>query len=57
MRKFLILLSREIRSYFYSPIAYIVLVFFLLVSGRRFLLPDLVHEPAAGGLLGSGSVL
>jgi gliding motility-associated transport system permease protein len=27
---------REIRSYFYSPIAYIVLVFFLLVSGVDF---------------------
>ena len=36
MRKFLILLSREIRSYFYSPIAYIVLVFFLIVSGVDF---------------------
>ena len=36
MRKFFTLLSREIRSYFYSPIAYIVLVFFLLVSGVDF---------------------
>jgi ABC-2 type transport system permease protein len=36
MRKFFTLLSREIRSYFYSPIAYIVLVFFLLVSGFDF---------------------
>jgi gliding motility-associated transport system permease protein len=36
MRKFTALLSREIRSYFYSPIAYIVLVFFLLVSGADF---------------------
>ena len=36
MRKFLTLLSREIRSYFYSPIAYIVLVFFLIVSGVDF---------------------
>jgi ABC-2 type transport system permease protein len=36
MRKFYTLLSREIRSYFYSPIAYIVLVFFLLVSGVDF---------------------
>jgi ABC-2 type transport system permease protein len=36
MRKFLTLLSREIRSYFYSPIAYIVLVFFLLVAGVDF---------------------
>src|SRR6266513_818062 len=29
MRKFYTLLSREVSSYFYSPIAYIVLVFFL----------------------------
>jgi ABC-2 type transport system permease protein len=36
MRKFYILLSREVRGYFYSPIAYIVLVFFLLVSGVDF---------------------
>src|SRR6266480_5802100 len=36
MRKFHVLLSRELRSYFYSPIAYIVLVFFLLVSGVDF---------------------
>jgi ABC-2 type transport system permease protein len=36
MRKFITLLSREIRSYFFSPIAYIVLVFFLIVSGVDF---------------------
>jgi ABC-2 type transport system permease protein len=36
MRKFLTLLAREIRAYFYSPIAYIVLVFFLLVTGVDF---------------------
>jgi ABC-2 type transport system permease protein len=36
MRKFFVLLTREIQSYFYSPIAYIVLVFFLLVSGVDF---------------------
>ena len=36
MRKFFVLLNREVRSYFYSPIAYIVLVFFLLVSGVDF---------------------
>ena len=36
MRKFWTLLTREVRSYFYSPIAYIVLVFFLLVSGVDF---------------------
>jgi ABC-2 type transport system permease protein len=36
MRKFYTLLSRELRSYFYSPIAYIVVVFFLQVSGVDF---------------------
>ncbi len=36
MTKFFTLLAREVRSYFYSPIAYIVLVFFLLVSGVDF---------------------
>src|SRR5438046_1057097 len=36
MRKFYTLLAREVQSYFYSPIAYIVLVFFLLVSGVDF---------------------
>jgi len=36
MRKFATLFGREVRSYFYSPIAYIVLVFFLIVSGVDF---------------------
>src|ERR671933_2028661 len=36
MRKFFVLLGREVRSYFYSPIAYIVLLFFLLLSGVDF---------------------
>jgi ABC-2 type transport system permease protein len=36
MRKFLVLLAREVRGYFYSPIAYNVLVFFLLISGVNF---------------------
>jgi ABC-2 type transport system permease protein len=36
MQKFLTLLGREVRSYFYSPIAYIVLVFFLLLTGVDF---------------------
>jgi ABC-2 type transport system permease protein len=36
MRKFLILLSREVKSYFYSPIAYVVLFFFLLLTGFNF---------------------
>lgn len=36
MRKFYTLLSREVRGYFYSPIAYAVLAFFLLLSGANF---------------------
>jgi gliding motility-associated transport system permease protein len=36
MRKFYALLLREVRGYFHSPIAYIVLVFFLLVCGVDF---------------------
>jgi ABC-2 type transport system permease protein len=36
MKKFFTLFKREVRSYFYSPIAYIVLVFFLLLSGVDF---------------------
>ena len=36
MRKFYTLFLREVRSYFYSPVAYIVLIFFLLVSGVDF---------------------
>src|SRR6266566_3163444 len=36
MRKFYTLLSREVRSYFYSPIAYVVLVFFLFLAGVDF---------------------
>src|SRR5919201_7150114 len=36
MRKFYSLFSREVSSYFYSPIAYIVLFFFLFVSGADF---------------------
>ena len=33
MRKFLVLLEREMKSYFYSPVAYIVLCFFLALAG------------------------
>jgi len=41
--KFWTLLTREVRSYFYSPIAYIVMIFFLIISGNRFLFPGLVQ--------------
>ena len=33
MRTFLVLLEREMKSYFYSPIAYVVLCFFLALTG------------------------
>jgi len=36
MRKFYTLLSREVRGYFYSPIADVVMIFFLIVSGINF---------------------
>src|SRR6266436_2184361 len=36
MRKFYTLLAREVRGYFHSPIAYVVLVFFLFISGVNF---------------------
>jgi len=36
MRRFLTLLGREVKSYFYSPIAYVVLFFFLLLTGFNF---------------------
>jgi ABC-2 type transport system permease protein len=36
MRKLLTLLSREVKSYFNSPIAYVVMCFFLLLMGFNF---------------------
>lgn len=36
MRTFLVLLSREVRSFFNTPIAYVVMVFFLAVLGFGF---------------------
>jgi len=36
MSRFLTLLFREIKSYFYSPVAYVVLFFFLLLTGFNF---------------------
>jgi len=36
MKTFLTLLGREIKSYFYSPIAYVVLFYFLLLTGFNF---------------------
>src|SRR2546430_1285185 len=36
MRTFFVLLSREVRSLFYTPIAYVVLFFFLALMGFNF---------------------
>jgi len=36
MRLFLILLSREIKAFFYSPVAYVVMFCFLLLTGFNF---------------------
>jgi len=36
MRKFLILLRREVTSYFHTPIAYVVIFYFLLLTGFNF---------------------
>jgi ABC-2 type transport system permease protein len=36
MRTFFTLLGRELKSYFYSPIAYVVIFFFLLATGFNF---------------------
>ena len=36
MRTFVILLIREIKAFFYTPIAYVVLLYFLLLTGFNF---------------------
>jgi ABC-2 type transport system permease protein len=36
MRTFLTLFSRELKSFFYSPIAYVVIFFFLIATGFNF---------------------
>lgn len=36
MKAFFTLLSRELKSYFYSPIAYVVIFFFLIATGFNF---------------------
>lgn len=36
MKTFLVLLGREVKSYFYSPIAYVVMFFFLIATGFNF---------------------
>jgi len=36
MKTFFTLLTREVKSFFYSPIAYVVLFYFLFLSGFNF---------------------
>ena len=56
MRKLLVLLGREVRSYFYSPIAYIVMVFFLLVTGVDFYFQISFMNQRPMQYLGPGSI-
>lgn len=42
--------QRELRAYFFSPLAYVILVFFLLSNGRDFLLiVSYLSDPRSGG--------
>ncbi len=53
MRKLLVLLEREMKSYFYSPIAYIVLCFFMALAGFNayFVLNALLRQPTEVSLV------
>lgn len=43
-------LGRELRAYFFSPLAYVILTFFLLVNGYVFsLIVSFLSDPRAGG--------
>ena len=49
MRTFLVLLEREMKSYFYSPIAYIVLCFFLALTGFNAYVVVIAAQPRPVG--------
>lgn len=50
MSGFLAIAGRELRAYFFSPLAYVILTFFLLVNGGVFLLiVSFLNDPRAGG--------
>ncbi len=50
MSGFLAVMERELRAYFYSPLAYVILTFFLVVNGGVFLLIlSFLNDPRAGG--------
>ncbi len=51
MNGFLATLGRELRAYFFSPLAYLVLTFFLLANGISFvLIVNHLSDPRASGL-------
>ena len=50
MNGFLAIFNRELRAYFFSPMAYVVLTFFLLINGYVFsLIVSFLSDPRAGG--------
>ena len=50
MNALLATLSRELRAYFFSPLAYVILTFFLLINGGVFLLiVSYLNDPQATG--------
>lgn len=50
MSGFLAVASRELRAYFFSPLAYVILTFFLLINGYVFsLIVSYLNDPRAGG--------
>ncbi len=51
MSGLLAVFNRELRAYFYSPMAYVILTFFLIVNGWVFsLIVSHLNDPRAGGL-------
>ena len=50
MNGILATLTRELRAYFFSPLAYVILTFFLLINGYIFsLIVSILNDPRAGG--------
>ena len=50
MNALLATLSRELRAYFFSPLAYVILTFFLIINGGVFLLiVSFLNDPQAAG--------
>ncbi len=50
MSGFLAVAERELRAYFFSPMAWVILTFFLLINGYVFsLIVSFLSDPRAGG--------